>query len=279
MAAQQASASVLPGRARDLEVLEGALADARGGRPRVVIVEGVPGMGKTTLLDAFLSERTERAGHVRVTCDRFEQDVAYGVAGLLLAEPPDPMVAPAIVGRQLIAWLGSLQQDTGTGVLAVDDAQWMDRPSVDALRFALRRLRADRILAILARRPTDLDDLWASLLSDTGSVRRQRLGALTAADVTALARADRGGVLSAATAERLVRHKPIAVPARPGMSHAPALASADHSAPSHPVSPRPACSGLSWSQSWSQQPNGPSGRRCLIKGFFHADPFMSPVGT
>jgi DNA-binding CsgD family transcriptional regulator len=206
VAAQQVSASVLPGRARDLDVLEGALADARGGRPRVVVVEGEPGMGKTALLDAVLSGRTECPGCVRVTCDRFEEDVAYAVTGMLLAEPPDPMVAPAIVGRQLIAWFGSLQQDTDIGLLAVDDVQWMDRPSVDALRFALRRLRADRFLAILARRPADLDDPWASLLSDTGSVRRQRLRALTAADVTALARAERGWVLPAATAERLVRH-------------------------------------------------------------------------
>jgi hypothetical protein len=196
----------LPGREGDLDALEDALADARGGSPRVVVVEGEPGMGKTALLDAVLSERTERGGYVRVTCDRFEEDVAYAVAGMLLAEAPDPMVAPTIVGRQLIAWLGRLQQDADVGVLAVDDVQWMDRPSVDALRFALRRLRADRILAVLARRPPDVDDPWSSLLSDTGSVRRQRLGALTAGDVTALARAERGWVLSAATAERLVRH-------------------------------------------------------------------------
>lgn len=48
--------------------------------------------------------------------------------------------------------------------------------------------------------------------------------------------------------------KPIAVPARPGLSHTPALASADDAAPSQPVSPCPARSGESWSQSRSQGP-------------------------
>jgi hypothetical protein len=42
--------------------------------------------------------------------------------------------------------------------------------------------------------------------------------------------------------------KPIALPARPSLSLAPALASADAAAPSRPVSPCPACCGVSWSR-------------------------------
>ena len=43
--------------------------------------------------------------------------------------------------------------------------------------------------------------------------------------------------------------KPIPVPARPALSHTPLLASADGIAPSQPVSPGSARSGVSWSQS------------------------------
>src|SRR6516162_7200853 len=50
--------------------------------------------------------------------------------------------------------------------------------------------------------------------------------------------------------------KPIAVPARPGLSHAPTLASADDAVPSQPVSPRPARCDVSWSQSRSQGLDG-----------------------
>src|SRR5215469_1403326 len=53
--------------------------------------------------------------------------------------------------------------------------------------------------------------------------------------------------------------KPIAVPARPGPSHAPLLASADGTAPSRPVSLRPACCGVSWSQRWSHPGAPPQG--------------------
>ena len=50
--------------------------------------------------------------------------------------------------------------------------------------------------------------------------------------------------------------KPIPVPARPAPSHTPILISADDTAPSQPVPPRPARCGVSWSQSRSQGPNG-----------------------
>lgn len=63
----------------------------------------------------------------------------------------------------------------------------------------------------------------------------------------------------AAISYRWVMSKPIAVPARPGLSRTPMLASADDAVRSHPVLRHPArCEG-SWSQSRSQGPN--SGHR------------------
>lgn len=46
------------------------------------------------------------------------------------------------VGRRLLMWLGEVQEgvEQDAVVLVVDDAQWMDRGSAQALRFALRRL-------------------------------------------------------------------------------------------------------------------------------------------
>ena len=48
-------------------------------------------------------------------------------------------------------------------VLAVDDANWADRPSLQALIFALRRLAADQVLAIIAARDDSISDLPESL--------------------------------------------------------------------------------------------------------------------
>ncbi|MFC7655894.1 ATP-binding protein [Pseudonocardia benzenivorans] len=44
------------GRAAELAVLAGALDAARDGRPSVVLVEGEPGIGKTTLLRRFVDD-------------------------------------------------------------------------------------------------------------------------------------------------------------------------------------------------------------------------------
>src|ERR1700712_2841868 len=111
-----------------------ALEQAARGRPALVVVEADAGMGKSTLIDAFLA----RCGD-GVTARRFagaepEQDIPFGMAGLILRED-----VPAAC--------------SGVVVLVVDDAQWMDRESAQAVRFVLRRLSADRVLVVIAQRP------------------------------------------------------------------------------------------------------------------------------
>ena len=48
-------------------------------------------------------------------------------------------------------------------ILAVDDANWADRPSLQALIFALRRLAADQVLTLIAVRDDSVTDLPESL--------------------------------------------------------------------------------------------------------------------
>ena len=43
-------------------------------------------------------------------------------------------------------------------VVAVDDEQWLDAPSAAALTFALRRLRDEPVLALLARRTAGVEE-------------------------------------------------------------------------------------------------------------------------
>ena len=93
------------------------------------------------------------------------------------------------VGAGFLEFLDRLD---GRGVvLAVDDAHWADRPSLQALIFALRRLVADRVLAIIAVRDDQAPDLPESLgrliRKQTGTVLRLR-----GLDEEDLARARRG---------------------------------------------------------------------------------------
>ena len=95
-------------------------------------------MGKSTLLATFL-DTCGSAAELWVRCDEFEAEVAFATVALL-ADDPNPTRSEVEAGRRLLARSSDLQSSTsGVTVLAVDDAQSMDRSSANALRFALSR--------------------------------------------------------------------------------------------------------------------------------------------
>ena len=131
--------------------------------------------------------------------------------------PPDrgrrsPLTADAAaaggfaVGVALLDALGALQR-RGPVVVVVDDLQWADPPSARALLFAVRRLRQDNILVLLASRTYSLarlGDSWSRLLAE--QARRIRLHGLAPPDLQPLVRARLGVDLALAARERLCEH-------------------------------------------------------------------------
>lgn len=166
------------GRTVELGVLRAALADARAGRPRVAVIEGPSGIGKTALLEALLADADAPDVVVlRASGDQDERLIAYGLLGQLALSTDLPLAkglfgtAAAADGERLIdpirmgaRWLEFLDSQAGAVVvLAVDDAQWADRQSLQAVVFALRRLLADRVLAVFTVRTDDVVQLPDSL--------------------------------------------------------------------------------------------------------------------
>ena len=88
-------------------------------------------------------------------------------------------------------------------MLVVDDAHWMDGPSARALRFALRRLRVEPVLAVVVSASGD----WP-LICSPPRIRRAttmlRPAPLERAAVHDLARRIRGWTLTLPTADRVV---------------------------------------------------------------------------
>lgn len=143
------------GRAGELAILDAELQAVRAGRPRVVVVEGGAGIGKSSLLSRFVSEHRDVCV-LRASGDEAEMLLAWGLADQLLAgagpaategstraaaarwKDADPMA----VGAQLVAVLGDLQDGDRVVVVVVDDLHWSDQPSARALLFALRRMQA-----------------------------------------------------------------------------------------------------------------------------------------
>src|SRR5579863_4692416 len=110
-------------------------------------------------------------------------------------------------GARLLDLLDRLQADGQVVVLAIDDLQWADRPSSRALLFALRRLRADKVLAVVSTRAGWLADPgWARFVGGDARVTRMRLGGLSPGDLTELASRLGLGVLSQRAATRLAAH-------------------------------------------------------------------------
>jgi hypothetical protein len=66
------------------------------------------------------------------------------------------------VGARLLDLLDRRQAGGQVVVLVIDGLQWVDRPPSRAVLFALRRLRADKVLTVVSTRAGGLTDPgWA----------------------------------------------------------------------------------------------------------------------
>jgi DNA-binding CsgD family transcriptional regulator len=169
-------AEMLHGRRSEREALEQLFAGAQAGQSRVLVVHGEAGVGKTALVEAAVSStsgfRVMRAAGVesemevafaalQQLCapmlDRLDrlpapQQDALGVAfGLRAGDAPDRL----LVGLAVLSLLAEAAQERPL-VCVVDDAQWLDRASAQALVFVARRLLAESVaLVLVTREPGD----------------------------------------------------------------------------------------------------------------------------
>jgi hypothetical protein len=104
------------GRRRELTLPDAQFDEVQAGHPRVVHMEGLAGIGKTALVERFLSQCSD-AQLVRASGEESEVQLAYGVIDQLFhaAVPGAPPKARAVpledhlkVGAQLLDVLGSL---------------------------------------------------------------------------------------------------------------------------------------------------------------------------
>ena len=213
---------VFVGRADELAVLEAAAAEARGGHPKVVLVEGEAGIGKSSLLAWFASGLAD-AAVLRASGDEAELLVPYGIVGQLVVSAQEAgggpsgllnsdlsgVVDPLAVGAELVMWLGQVGRGRGLVLACIEDLQWADGPSARALLFAVRRLHADPVLVVVSARAGELSGLgegWPRFIAGDHRADRVRLGGLRPGDVVALGRAVGAGELPRRAVGRLLEH-------------------------------------------------------------------------
>jgi len=171
---------MLFGRTGECQQLDRLIDNSRAGKSGALILRGEPGIGKS----ALCAYAARRAGDMTVLAARgapTESELAFsGLADLLQpvlglrGELPEPQAAalasalaigaPLETGRFTIyaATLGLLAAAAANGpvLVVVDEAQWLDASSVEALLFATRRFDSDGIAVIFAvrdGRPTLFD--------------------------------------------------------------------------------------------------------------------------
>lgn len=184
------------GRSAVLDAMQRCVDATVAHRPQLCLLHGGPGAGKTSVLQRFLDGLPDRlaATVLRASGSRVEATTGYGLLSQFdrrfvpLLDGSGAFPAPTKAGVDLLATLDDLQS-AGPVVVAVDDAHWADDASLQALLFALRRLRRDRILTIVAFRPDELDadlDGYRRLAAEHGT--DVGLDGLTAAELLELGR-------------------------------------------------------------------------------------------
>lgn len=163
---------MLYGRSAEIGALDEVIARARDGSGGAVVLRGEAGAGKTALLDAAAG-RGGTMRVLRVTGVEPESDLAFAalhqvlwpVTGSLdaLPAPQRDAVRAALglaaggagdrylLGAGVLSLLAEAAAPDGL-VCVVDDFQWVDRASADALLFAARRLGTERIAMLFAVR-------------------------------------------------------------------------------------------------------------------------------
>jgi DNA-binding CsgD family transcriptional regulator len=206
------------GRIGELALLGDLAAKVRTGRHQTAVVQGLPGIGKSGLISRFVAGLEDFAV-LTATGDPAESMLDLGIVDQLLTQIPADVRAstaslgagaptganPLAVGSQLLDLLGELQRRSPVAVV-VDDIQWADHSSLQALRFVLRRMWTERLLVVLATRtgaaPPSADPALERLLHGIPADLRLELGGLDLVDVTDLALAIVGRQLPAGAARR-----------------------------------------------------------------------------
>jgi DNA-binding CsgD family transcriptional regulator len=165
-------AAQLRGRSGEVGVLVDLVAAVRAGQSRVLVVRGEPGVGKTALLD-YLAGQANGCRVMRAAGMQAEVELAYAGLHQLLAPMLDrlerlpapqrealltvfglsagPVPDRFLVALAVLSLLAEVAEERPL-ICVVDDEQWLDQASAQALGFAARRLAAEPVGLVFAAR-------------------------------------------------------------------------------------------------------------------------------
>lgn len=203
-------------REREIALLDQALLDAKADESRLVLIEGQAGIGKSRLL-LEMRRMAEAAGFAVVIARgyEFERDYAFGMLRQLISNAQRDVSENEILNNanaadELMAAFGADDGEAANTftifegcywatiraaesvpiLIAIDDLQWCDRPSLEYLAYLARRIESQPIVIAATVRPADSSAGAAAvreLMSDPNrlSISPRPLGAVAASAMTA----------------------------------------------------------------------------------------------
>jgi DNA-binding CsgD family transcriptional regulator len=209
---------MLIGRDPEQRLIESLLDDARGGASGALVIRGEAGIGKTAVLDH--AAQSSRLRTLRCAGTESEHDLTF--AGLeqllrplhtLVDRLPDLQAsalrsALGLSGERVedrlllgLATLNLLAEATADGpvLCIVDDLQWVDGPSAQAMLFVARRLGAEGVVMLFAVR--DDPSSWF----EAPGLQQLTLAPLSEAAAREVVGSARGASLSQAAQSQLLQ--------------------------------------------------------------------------
>ena len=224
---------------RDAEIAEVlAFLSATSGTPAALAITGDPGIGKT-MVWRHVAQAARCSSRV-LSCQpaAAERPLAFSALNDLFGDVADEIL-PALSGPQRHAMEAALLREAPLGpawgapvrtshplperrvlargvldalrvlahgvplVVAVDDAQWLDRPSATVLEFCFRRLEREPVTILLTFRADDPAPLGLDRALPPDRLSHVRLGPLSLGAIGEILRSRLGAVLPRHTLTRL----------------------------------------------------------------------------
>jgi DNA-binding CsgD family transcriptional regulator/nucleoside-triphosphatase THEP1 len=207
----------LVGREPELSAARGWLDEAVGGSPRVVLIGGEAGIGKTTLVEAVLAEArgrgvttvlgrvSEQAGTPPFWAWRQVLDQLGDADVLAAADGHDPQAERFARFEAAVATVGRVARRAGGLVVAIDDAHRADQGSLRFLQYLVHALVDEPVLVLVAHRSDAADHVacFAETVAELTRTPTRRTLTLAGLDRSAVA-AVLGDAGQAPTVERVL---------------------------------------------------------------------------
>jgi DNA-binding CsgD family transcriptional regulator/mono/diheme cytochrome c family protein len=169
-------------RERELSEIDHLIADAESGEGRVAVIEGPAGIGKSRLLVAAREQAADRMTVLTARCSELEREFPFGAVRQLFegfaqdpearerlfsgaAEPAGSVFGvpdangehgdASFAALHGLFWVALNLSEERPLLMAVDDLQWMDRPSLRFFAYLVRRLEGVPVLVATTLRSAE----------------------------------------------------------------------------------------------------------------------------